>query len=107
MVNSADFERIVLERSRERYVLRLYVTGMAPRSTRAVATIKRICDEMMPGEYDLEVIDLYQNPGRAREEQVIAAPTLVKESPKPVRRLIGDLSNEARLLGTLNLRPQE
>ncbi len=86
------------------YVLRLYVTGMTPRSSRAIATIKAICEEHLEGRYDLEVIDIYQHPKLARDEQIIATPTLVKTLPAPLRRFIGDLSNEERVLFGLDLR---
>ena len=87
----------------ERYVLRLYVTGMTPRSTRAVENVRTICEEHLHGRYDLEVIDLYQHPSLAREEQIIAAPTLVKKLPAPLRRLVGNLSQEDRVLSGLDL----
>lgn len=85
------------------YVLRLYISGMTPRSTAAVATIRSICDELLAGRYDLEVIDIYQHPGLARSQQVIATPTLVKELPGPLRRLVGDLSRRERVLAGLGL----
>jgi len=88
----------------ERYVLRLYVTGMTPRSTAAFATIKALCEERLQGRYELEVIDIYQHPQLAIDEQIIAVPTLVKKLPAPLRRLVGDLSNEERLLLGLDLR---
>lgn len=90
----------------EHYVLRLYVTGMTPRSTEAFATIKTICEEHLHGRYELEVIDIYQHPQLARDEQIIAAPTLVKRLPTPLRRIIGDLSNTDRVLVGLDLRPR-
>jgi circadian clock protein KaiB len=90
--------------SDERYVLRLYVTGMTPRSTEAFAAIKAICEERLQGRYDLEVIDIYQHPQLAIDEQIIAVPTLVKKLPAPLRRLVGDLSNEERVLLGLDLR---
>lgn len=89
----------------ERYVLRLYVTGMTPRSTRAVENVRTICEEHLHGRYDLEVIDIYQQPTLAKGEQIIAAPTLVKKLPLPLRRVIGDLSNTERVLLGLDLRP--
>jgi circadian clock protein KaiB len=89
----------------ERYVLRLYVTGMTPRSTRAVENVRIICEEHLHGRYDLEVIDIYQQPTLAKGEQIIAAPTLVKKLPLPLRRIIGDLSNTERVLVGLDLRP--
>ncbi|MBW3097404.1 circadian clock KaiB family protein [Pseudohoeflea coraliihabitans] len=87
------------------FVLRLYVTGSTPRSTRAVEIIRRVCEERLNGRYDLEVIDIYQNPQAARDAQIIAAPTLVKILPEPLRRIIGDLSNSDRVLAGLNLVP--
>ncbi|MBY0229483.1 MAG: circadian clock KaiB family protein [Gemmataceae bacterium] len=88
----------------ERYVLRLYVTGMTPRSTQAFAAIKALCEEELEGRYELEVIDLYQDPQLAREAQIIAVPTLVRELPQPLRRLVGDLSDRERILLGLGLR---
>ena len=90
--------------SPERYVLRLYVTGMTTRSTEAFAVIKAICEEHLHGRYDLEVVDIYQHPQLAKDEQIIAVPTLVKKLPSPLRRLIGDLSNKERVLLGLDLR---
>ena len=88
----------------ERYVLRLYVTGMTPRSTEAFTSIKKICDEHLDGLYDLEVIDIYQHPALAKDEQIIAVPTLVKELPAPLRKLIGNLADVDRVLFGLDLR---
>src|SRR4051794_6558866 len=88
-----------------RYVLRLFVTGMTPHSTRAVANLKAICDQHLAGRYDLDVIDLYQQPALARGEQILAAPTLVKKLPRPPRRLVGDLSRTDRVLAGLDLCP--
>ena len=89
----------------EHYVLRLYVTGMTPRSTRAVENVRLICEEHLKGRYDLEVIDIYQQPILAKGEQILAAPTLIKKLPLPLRRVIGDLSNTERVLLGLDLRP--
>lgn len=86
-----------------RYVLQLYVTGATPRSRRAVANLTRICEMHLYGRYDLEIIDIYQHPERTREQQVIAAPTLVKLLPEPLRRIIGDLSESERVLSGLDL----
>jgi circadian clock protein KaiB len=87
----------------ERYKLRLYVTGTSPRSTQAIANIRTLCEEHLAGRYELEVIDIYQQPGLAASEQIIAAPTLIKRSPAPTRRIIGDLSNPAKILVGLNI----
>jgi len=87
------------------YVLRLYVTGSTPRSARAIENMRRICEEHLAGRYELEVIDVYQLPEAAREAQLIAAPTLVRLLPEPLRRIIGDLSNEDKVLQGLDLLP--
>jgi circadian clock protein KaiB len=87
-----------------RYVLRLYVTGMTRRSTEAFGVIKAICDEHLSGRYDLQVIDIYQHPTLATDEQIVAVPTLIKKLPLPLRRLIGDLSDRERVLLGLDLR---
>jgi circadian clock protein KaiB len=89
----------------ERYVLRLFVTGTTTRSLRAIANMRRICEENLAGRYDLEVIDIYQQPQATRELQVVATPTLVKVLPEPLRRIIGDLSDRERVLAGLNLSP--
>lgn len=88
----------------ERHVLRLYVTGMTPRSTRAIHTIRSICEEFLAGRYDLEIIDVYQQPALIRDEQIFATPTLVKKAPAPERRMIGDMSDRARVIAGLGLR---
>jgi circadian clock protein KaiB len=87
----------------EHYVLRLYVTGSTKRSTRAIEMTRQICDTHLKGRHDLEVIDLYLNPEAAAREQIIAAPTLVKLLPRPLRRVIGDLSDLPRVLAGLGL----
>ena len=87
----------------ERYLLRLYVTGMTSRSARAVKNLQNICDEYLEGRYDLEVIDIYQQPVLTKGEQIIAAPTLIKKLPLPMRRIIGDMSNRERVLLGLDL----
>ena len=86
------------------YVLRLYVTGTTPASLRAVAKIKSICEEYLQDRYQLEIVDLYQNPALAKGEQIIAAPTLVKKLPLPLRRIIGDMSDTERVLVGMDLR---
>ena len=99
--------RATLERadtpSAERYILRLYVTGMTARSSRAVSNLRAICDEYLAGQYDLEVIDIYQQPVLTKGEQIIAAPTLIKKLPLPMRRIVGDMSNRERVLLGLDL----
>lgn len=87
------------------YKLRLFITGSTPHSTRAIENMRRICEEHLDGRYDLEVVDVYQDPEATREFQVIATPTLVKILPEPLRRIIGDLSNRERVLAGLDLAP--
>jgi circadian clock protein KaiB len=89
----------------QRYVLRLYVTGMTPRSIRAVQNVRAICEQHLRGRYDLEVIDIYQQPTLAKGEQIIAAPTLIKRLPLPLRKIIGDMSSTERVLLGLDLQP--
>ena len=104
----ADLERALKSaRPQERYVLRLYVTGMTPRSTTAIQNIKAICEEHLHGRYELEVVDVYKHPGLAKGEQIIAAPTLVKYLPLPLRRFIGDMSRTEKILLGLDLRPAD
>ena len=98
-----EFERALDKLNTETYVLRLYVSGATPRSTEAIAKIKDICEEYLPGHYDLEVIDIYQRPQLAAEEQIIAAPTLVKQSPGGLRKMIGNLSNTRLILKRLGI----
>jgi circadian clock protein KaiB len=85
------------------FLLRLFVTGMTPRSTDAIARTKAICEEYLEGRYELEVIDIYQQPEAAKGEQIIATPTLIKKLPLPLRRLVGDLSDKQRVLVGLNI----
>jgi circadian clock protein KaiB len=102
---TAAFERALAKPARpRRYVLRLYVAGMTPRSTRAIANIKEICEEHLKGHYDLQVIDLYQHPVLAEGEQIVALPALISKLPPPLRRLIGDLSDRERILVGLDLK---
>ena len=82
----------------DRYTLRLFTSGTTPRSTRAVRNLREICETDLKGNYDLEVIDIYQEPGRATESDIIAAPTLIKEEPPPVKRMVGDLSDRPKVL---------
>ena len=93
-------------RNKARYLLRLYVTGTTARSMRAIQNVRRICEEHLQGLYDLEVVDIYKNLPLARGDQIIAAPTLIKRLPAPLRRLIGDMSDEQRVLVGLDIRPR-
>jgi circadian clock protein KaiB len=85
--------------------MRLYVAGSSPHSTRAITNIRKICEEHLDGRYDLEVVDIAQHPELTAGEQIIAAPTLIKISPLPIRRFIGDMSRTDRILLGLDLRP--
>ena len=93
-------------RTQAKYLLRLYVTGTTGRSMRAIQNVRRICEEHLRGLYDLEVVDIYKNLPLARGDQIIAAPTLIRRLPQPLRRLIGDMSDEQRVLVGLDVRPQ-
>jgi circadian clock protein KaiB len=86
------------------WILRLYVAGQTPRSSAALDNLKRLCEERLKGHYTIEVIDLLRNPRLAKDDQILAIPTLVRRLPQPVRRLIGDLSNTERVLVGLDLR---
>ncbi len=101
---TADFEKLLRKTAeKERYELKLYVTGTSPRSGQAIANVRALCEEYLTGRYDLEVIDIYQQPAVAVSEQIVAAPTLIKKFPAPTRRMIGDLSNRDKILVGLNI----
>ena len=103
----AEFEKAAEAAGKDRnYVLRLYVAGMNPRSSAAIRSITAICQEHLLGHYELEIIDIYQQPTLAKGEQIIAAPTLVKKLPEPLRRFIGNLADTERILVGLDLRPR-
>jgi circadian clock protein KaiB len=87
------------------YVLRLYITGTTPRSTQAVHNLIKVCQEYLPGRYDLEVVDIYQQPALAQTEDIVAIPTLLKKQPLPVQKLLGDLSDAHQLVTSLGLSP--
>ena len=89
----------------ERWDLRLYTAGQSPKSLAALSNLKRICDEHLPGRYSIEVIDLMKNPRLAKDDQIVAIPTVVRKLPAPLRKVIGDLSDEERALVGLQLRP--
>ncbi|WP_139559055.1 circadian clock KaiB family protein [Methylotetracoccus oryzae] len=91
----------------ERWELRLYVAGQTPRALTAFANLKKLCEQHLSGRYSIEVVDLLQNPTLAAGEQILAIPTLVRKLPEPVKKIIGDLSNEERVLVGLDLRPKE
>ncbi len=95
---TATFDQAITGLHKDKYILRLFITGTTARSVLALTNLKKICEEYLEGRYDLEVIDLYQNPGLAKDEQIIAAPTLIKKLPLPFRRIIGDMSDIEKVL---------
>lgn len=88
------------------YHMRLYVAGQTTKSMAAMANLRRICEEHLPGRYDIEVIDLLKNPQLAAGDQILAIPTLVRRLPEPLKRIIGDLSNTEKVLVGLDIRPK-
>ncbi len=88
------------------YILKLYVAGITPRSEAAIRSVTEICESHLKGRYELEVVDIYQQPTLAKGEQIIAAPTLIKKLPLPLRRLIGNMANDEKVLVGLDLRPK-
>ena len=103
---TAAFEEAIKEAPSERYLLRLYVAGINPRSSTAIRNVMQICEEHLKDRYELEIIDLYQQPTLAKGEQIVAAPTLIKKLPSPLRRIIGDMASKDRILVGLDLRPK-
>ena len=103
---SEGIDRDAVEQDKLRYVLRLYVTGMTPKAQVAIRNIKKICEEELKGRYELEVIDIYQQPELAKREQIIAAPTLIRTLPLPLRRLVGDMSDKEKVIVGLQLMPE-
>jgi circadian clock protein KaiB len=102
--SATKFDLAISESVNEKYILRLYITGTTSRSALALTNLKKICEEYLEGRYELEVIDLYRMPGLAKDEQIIAAPTLIKKLPLPFRRIIGDMSDVEKVLMGLDLR---
>jgi circadian clock protein KaiB len=98
-----EFENAVRRLAQEKYVLRLFVAGMSPKSLQAIENIKRICETYLPNRYQLEVIDVYQQPILAKDGQIVAAPTLIKELPPPLRKLVGSMSDTERVLIGMDL----
>ena len=102
--DSAALIRAAKAQAKARYVLKLYVAGVTPKSEAAIRSVTEICETHLQDRYDLEIIDIYQQPERAKGDQIIAAPTLVKRTPKPPKRLVGNLSDPNKVLVGLNLR---
>jgi circadian clock protein KaiB len=99
-----EFETVLAKAGEEVYILRLYVTGLTAQSSKAIENIKKICEKNLKGRYNLEIINLYENPGAAKEEQIVAAPTLVKQLPLPLRRIIGNLSDLEKVTVSLDIK---
>lgn len=93
----------MVKKEKNEWILRLYIAGMTPRSAKALENLKKICEEEVPGQYSIEVVDLLKNPQLAEGDQILAIPTLVRKLPEPVRKIIGDLSNKEKVLVGLNM----
>jgi circadian clock protein KaiB len=91
----------------DRYLLKLYVTGQSPRTERAIANLRRLCKEELDGRYEIEIIDVLEHPQVAEDDRILATPTLIKQLPPPLRRVIGDLSNRDKVLLGLDVRPRD
>ena len=98
--------KIVENLDQAKYILRLYVTGMTPKSTLAIDNVQKLCEKYLEGFFELKIIDIYQQPKLAKDNQIIATPTLIKKLPLPIRRLIGDMSDTERFLAGIDLRPK-
>jgi len=96
--------KIVENLDQAKYILRLYVTGMTPKSTLAIDNVQKLCEKYLEGFYELKIIDIYQQPKLAKDNQIIATPTLIKKLPLPIRRLIGDISDTERFLAGIDLK---
>jgi len=102
--STTELDLVMPEPGKDKYILRLYITGTTRRSVLALTNLKKICEDYLEGQYELEVIDLYRMPGLAKDEQIIAAPTLIKKLPLPFRRIIGDMSDIEKVLMGLDLK---
>jgi circadian clock protein KaiB len=105
--STGEMERLGSHSHQAKYVLRLYINGSTLKSTLAVKNIKQVCEQHLNGGYDLEIIDIYRHANLARDEQIVAVPTLIKRLPHPLRRLIGDLSDHNKVLFGLDLKIRE
>ena len=104
--STEEFEQAAAKLAQAKYILRLYITGMTPKSTQAIANVRKLCEEYLDGRYELKVIDIYQQPKLATGEQILATPTLIKKLPLPLRKLIGDMSDTERFLVGIDLKPK-
>lgn len=105
--NTEAFDKWLAERKQEKYILRLYVAGNSPKSQRALIKIKNICENYLKGRYELEVIDIYQQPEMMEEEQIVAIPTLIKKLPPPLQKFVGDMANTEKIMVGLDIFPSE
>ena len=103
IMSKEAFEQALSNLELEKYVFRLYVAGRSPNSIRAIQNITKICDEYLQGKYELEVIDIYQQPDLVEKEQILAIPTLIKKLPPPLQKLIGDMTNKEQVIICLDL----
>lgn len=101
--STKEFEQGLADKVKEKYILRLYVTGMTPKSINAIENVRKLCEQYLHGRYELDVVDIYQQPNVAKSEQLIAAPTLIRKLPLPLRRFIGDMSNKEKILVGLDI----
>lgn len=97
------FEQALSQRDEKYYVLRLYISGTTPQSVQAIQNIKKLCEEYLPGRYQLEVIDVYQQPNLVKPDNIVALPTLIKKLPLPLQRVIGDMSKTEKVLIGLDI----
>jgi circadian clock protein KaiB len=105
--STEEFEKAAAIPDCAKHILRLYVTGMTPRSTRAIANVRKLCEQYLKGVYELKVIDIYQQPKLAAGDQIIATPTLIKQLPRPLRKLIGDMSDTEKFLIGIDLKSKK
>ncbi len=103
-VSAAKYEKAISKKKQQNHLLRLYVTGTTRRSVRAIENIRKICEEYLPDSYELEIIDVYQQPQLLNGDQIVAVPTLIKRLPSPLRKFIGDLSDTDKILLGLDLK---
>jgi circadian clock protein KaiB len=104
-MSNAENNEIAPVTDENKWMLRLYVAGQTPKSITTYANLKTICEEHLQGSYQIEVIDLLVNPTLAKDDQILALPTLVRKLPEPIKKIIGDLSNTERVLVGLDIRP--